>query len=490
MPDPLPTQPVGRRRWWLRLVLVAVGFLVLLAGAYWWHLWTIRSAGLELNQKVLAEQAAAGLGSSPSDLIATAPTVDATLQARYKVWDAQFRKSPVPEWTNVLQQAMATSGGVSTPSPADVEHALISAKPALDEVADILRGGNLQLSVLAWVKTEVPDPDKATFSQLLACFSPSLLAVRHAGNGFVCRARAASDSTADLADLDHLVTALDRPSSLIDSMISIAVRRIRDQCYLALEREGRLPASARESWNAAPLDDLRLIADGFRGERLLLNVPLNRMLIDGTWDNTTDNVAVPDNEIPYRTGGYLFRLTFHIANWTNGPGDMAAAFRWLAESEQACRAGKSPKFTGSEDADVKEVFGHQTVIATLTPNMCESAITALHALNQRRLLRLAGKILVLQRKDHALPANEDALVAIAGQTELEAGPSRYQLRYERLTPTRFRVSVDPTVTPDGWPSNIILPRLKGISALGTAKVKTLPALLIREGVIEAEVIAP
>ncbi len=104
---------------------------------------------------------------------------------------------------------------------------------------------------------------------------PNLLLSRGVALVLAREAVTAADLRRGLSDLDRFTAAHARSTiTFIDAMIAVAVATIRDQAYLSLAQQHRLPTDLAAAWITEPSSQVSWIADAFRGECLLFPVPV------------------------------------------------------------------------------------------------------------------------------------------------------------------------------------------------------------------------
>jgi hypothetical protein len=322
-----------------------------------------------LTERIRAE----GRGLTPADLVAEAPVVDAARQER--AWALVGATSLYPEIRTKTWGMVALE-----PSAKDLAKlAQESARVMRDSAAcrlqwrDLHASGPVVLSLLGWLKHDLPEPEQAGISKMAACRIPCLLAMRQVANAFATEARLAPDPRPALTELDALVGSCAPNGSIIDAMIAIAVSTIRDEAWLEAATRGHDQAP----W-VAHLPDYRLAAlRRMRAERLTFgggfyldvqrgtSLPFARPTSAGLAQEMLSNCA-----------GFLYSVI--------APQDIGLDERWMLAGEDRGRT-----HSGSFGALLPELMTNRWLhpISSISlPNLTESVIAGTQAdLNARRV---------------------------------------------------------------------------------------------------------
>lgn len=176
--------------------------------------------------------------------------------------------------------------GTPPPAKALARHEKVRAHVA--ELTKMLDGGVTCLSSSAWIadalKSEQPHSE---------LHIANLLSVRGAAKWYVGQAMLDEDPLPQLANLDRLVAALRRSSTLIDAMIENAIVSMRDAAIARLAFRQRLPASYLAAWLAETPHIRKLTRDTMRGERLMW-CRLGELLLSG---NTKSEAALYGDDL-------------------------------------------------------------------------------------------------------------------------------------------------------------------------------------------------
>jgi hypothetical protein len=420
-----------RIRWWhLAIATVVLLIAALIATAYAW-----RAMGRGQYLAVVEQLRAAGRPASVDDFVALAPPVDRPLQDAWDAW--QKRRSsgssaasyPIDLGGSLGRQQKAWDAWVvgQGPRPADVEAIIARFAPDQADALRLLRQGGLVLSGFGWMAKDLP-PDKRSLPFTSALTLPNLLVVREVAVWLHHAAVLAEDPRQHLADLDALVAAMERPATLIDAMIALAIANIRDRTYIELALLGRLPDEARQRWLAEPAHNLRLVGDGFAGESALFGHGMAAMI---------DHDLTP---IPFIVENRDWQgFWFGAVIWTTGFKDCAQMIAIETHIAQRLRGDRADSWPTWDQVQLRLGPLGRAVM----PNLWESAITAIQADAAQRIARMAVRIIGLARAS-ALPADQGALLAALGDPQaLAPGGDQLAVRYEVPAPGRFRLVIDP-----------------------------------------------
>lgn len=414
-----------RLRWWqwtgLSLLLVIVSIEV-------WVKIEQHIGALEI-QRVIAALHAAGKTTTIDELRALSPPIDAQLQGNWNAWTEHVLDLNVPlliplpyhEWRDWI------AGNVPNP-PNGILDDLNKNRPLIDEARLLLRRDSLVISSSAWLAIDIPTGKREIDESDMATWPknrPNLLVIRLLWDWLKRDALLSSSPADDLGDLDRLSHSLSHPALLIDAMIAISAEDNRNQTYLELAIAGRLPPSLRKDWLAEPSSELTMIADGFRGERILF---------------TPTMIAHLSGYLPTLIDDYGMS-TRHIMEWTNGLREIAFDIDIESRFEALLRNDITLQSPNKDDIDhkIQAIGGFAKMIPFQYSLGLDGEAT-------HRLARLAMRILVATQKGSPLPSSQEEkeiLDLIGDGNLLDPGGGCLKLRYDRIAPDRFSVSVDP-----------------------------------------------
>lgn len=402
-----------------------------------WWMWTlgiaavVASAGIALRlhgqaqlDGTQAAVAAIGLAPDLTAWVAASPPVDRERQLR-----VQRLLQGIGSWPDKPGHQPFTDLQEQRLRPADIaarDAMLTAGRPDAQAMAALLREGPVLISLLGFINR---DPAWLAHPPALELCDerlyPDLMACRGLAGWWAAAACLADDPTADLHHLRVFAAALDRPGSLIDAMIAIAVTAMQDQTCLHLATRGRLSGPEAQAWLEADPDHLRWIADGFAGERCC-NVAYAGMDMDDFHD------------IGYRASGYAPTWLDRVQSlpyWCLMPYDHASTISQLAGVEAGLRGLSPPPAVGAP-------FGMRGIAAIMIPNLLESAVTACEASYLARLHRVAAILALRQHAGQSLPADLPALTACIPARLLDRRDADHPaVGYERLAPNRFRIGL-------------------------------------------------
>jgi hypothetical protein len=420
--------------WWGWLLAACVAFVcVVLSAAFAWREMGIRSLKAEI-----AQLQTAGRPALPGDLWRLIPPHDPERQER--VW--QLVSDASSPWLLLMRtagmEARTTSGAAlgdlakNSQAMLDGSHSMRSQWRALH------REGPVVVSLLGWLSADIKDPRQIGMMQSSMRRTPNLLTLRGLANALATEARLEADPRASLADLDALITATAHPGGIIDAMISMVIRRIRDSAYL----EATLRGTDVEHWIQDCPSTLALLADGLIGERALLGGGLAQDAMQGLDLRTTrGNPLLARVREWMEIRHYWFTLAY----------DARLALETYSMAEDMCRTGvdrTKPNLLKLHDPWFSTF--HRISALSLS-NFAEAGTTAALAEVSARQYRLAALLVRHWRKNRFLPepahwADPQAHRLLAAQG---LGPA---LIYERLSDTCLRISIDPHA-----PANDLLP---------------------------------
>lgn len=412
-----------RLRWWMWLI--AAGLVLLSAGL------VIRWHGLARLAETQAELRRLGYPTTMEELVATAPSVDRDRQARMSLLMNSRAK-----WMDNIHHALpANDLRESRFAAADLakrDQALQDGASSMAELERLLAEGPVELSVFGWcerdpAKLRSIDVNRAASSPL-----PNLTGVRAFVDWWSIQACLAADPEPHLRNLDRLIACQKHPGTLIDAMIGLACHEIRDQVHLWLACRGRLADERLRSWAGEAPHQLAWCAGGYAGERCVFQEPLSRM----RWDR---------GSLTFLGGGFFSGCWMFLRSWPTQGHEAASTISILAtvETDLLGRPRPTPRPTP---------FGYVSPLGQLlTHNLIECSITATEAATRHRLSRCAALVAAAFRRNGVLAA---AMPPDAPARAINA--NQPALHYERLSPSRFRIGVDPhgpcppLIPPDRW----------------------------------------
>ena len=406
-------------RWWMWVV--AVLFLLLSAVI------AVRIHGSIAFADTQAELKSMGFATTMAEFVASAPTVDRGRQERLRRLMVTY---PAGSWLVDTSKAMPAHHLQGQRFRADDltkrDQALRDGAADVAEAEAIFAEGPVELSLFGWCERDPVKLAGIDFATAIATPLPNLLSVRGYANWWSIRACLDEDPAPHLRNLDRLAAAMRHPGTLIDAMIAIAVGKIRDQTYLWLATRGRLPSAEQEAWMREEPEQRAWCAAGFAGERCLFQEPLSRM----SWGS----MGLPGS-------GMFSNTLMGLRIWLTQGHEAAYNCAIIATAEAGVlgRPGPTPR---------PMPFGYPGAFgAAMMPHLLQAGVAGVEAANAHRLQRCAVLVAVAYRQQHALPA---ALPAspLAAALAADLPP----LRYEVLSPSRFRIGVDPTGPPPSIPA--------------------------------------
>ena len=401
-------------RWWMWLV---AGLLLLVCLVI-----AVRIHGTIAFAETQAELKRMGFATTMEEFVAAGPAVDRDRQARLRrLMDAGGG------WRDDISYALPFNDlQEQRPTAKDLakrDQALRDGGADMAALGAILAEGPVELSVFGWCER---DPARLRTMDLATATStplPNLLAIRAAANWWSIRACLDPDPEPHLRDLDRLADAMRHPGTLIDAMIGIALNAIRDQTHLWLATRGRLAPERLHAWAGEPSRSRPGCAAGYAGERCLFHEPLSRT----RWSYAA---------LSGYSGGFLADAAGFAAIWPTQGHEAAYCSSFLAATEAELLDRPRPTLRTMP-------FGYQGVISRVVlPNLVESGITATESAYRHRLVRCAGLLAEVHRRDGALPPT---LPPEAPAAALD--PNQPAVAYERLTSSRFRIGFDPAGPP-------------------------------------------
>jgi hypothetical protein len=380
----------------------------------------VRLHGLNRFRETQDELRRLGFATTMEELVAAGPSVDRDRQERCR----RLMVGPGPKWMEDVSTALPSNDLQEQRFPAkDLakrDQALRDGATDVATMEAIFAEGPVELSLYGWCER---DPAKLRVIDLptaSATLLPSLLATRGFANWWANRACLDGDPEPHLRQLDRLIASMDHPGTLIDAMIGFACSSIRDRAHLWLATRGRLGEARLGTWAGEKSPQRAWCAAGYAGERCVLQEPLSRTRWNfGVWFGAS--------------GGFLDEVWMLLRVWPTQGHEAAYCCSYLAQAEAALLDKPQPTLRAMP-------FGYHGMLSAITmPNLVECIVTATEAANGHRLARCAALVAASYRRGGALPAT---LPAEAPAAAIDANLPA--LLYERLSPSRMRIGIDPS----------------------------------------------
>lgn len=471
--------------WWMWSGIAAAGLTVMLTmgalGVSWWAEQTvtkleadwqaIATAGLPLVATVPVPPTVGERYLSIEDLIARLPPVDPTIQDALRALShADGAASPqvLGAWpiTRTLGQRIQVVDEASgwwhrRPATAEEQAVLREMRAGMAPLLAILRRGDASLSLGGWLAEEYRSGRLTSLEQrgvFCASGSLTLLLAREMTNVLCVEAMAAAQPEVALADLDLLCRALERSGfSFIDVLVASTIQTQRDGLYLRLHQQGTLSPRDRVRWQSELCAAQESMGMAFLGEFLMCTMPmLQDYRARRLWESEID----------------LFDVGHRL-----GEVEMVRFVRWASDLQPLVRAslyGDGGAVFRSHDQQA-----HATMIGSISwPNMALTLASVAERLAHHRAVRAAATLIDTVRMGQVLP---DHLPVLAGEK-----PDAWAMRYERLSPTRFRFSADPTL---GQPAYCLQNTAKHVSdrlVQATSSVDRVAAVIDSSVLIEVD----
>ena len=419
--------------WWGWLLIVA-GVLAIAVLSF---ALILRQQGWRQLQTTVADLRKAGLGVTPVDLVASAPPVDGPRQERAWALLGTGGLGLNLATTTWGMAAYAASAKEREKIATETTKLLADTETLRRDWRALRNEGPVTLSVLGWIRQDFPHPETAGIANMARVRFPNLMATRTLAAALATEARTATDPAPALAELDRLIAACTPSGSLIDGMIAIALGTMRDEAWLeAAITRGVDP----RPWTGETPALRHLVADGFAHERMLFAGAFYQELATGRdTDLGSLGLAGGGSGTWDRLGEWLGQRVWTVM----APADLALHLRGLRECESICRTG-SGDWSILERELRQQAWRHPLASISL-PHLMESGITANQAEVTARRMRLAALLAWHHRQSGSLPAALGELSS-AAQALAAATICAPAIRYERLTPTRFRLWSEPPTT--------------------------------------------
>lgn len=443
--------PLSRRPWLRRLLVLATATLLLLtvlAGYAAWHhasgLWKLRA-----TQEALGKE---GRGATIADLLKNIPPSD---RERHEAW-WRWQESAEKETRNIddfyrawdSDDARKWRIGLSTEPPADLLQSLKPFTASMTAMEPLLDKGPFIAGIAGHLVATARPDDPAW---LLAVFQgshdyftdkwhedatlhvPLLIPLRVAGQVLTIKTLTATTSTereAAYRRLDALVAAHAHPIGIMETMEYFVLMAFRDDAHLwgALRRSIDPQRLRRWLDERTAFTSLQRIGAAYQAERLLRFDCLISLAYQGRLHQPT---IYPGSD----------RWSQHWITWWYGPTDLPIALEALADLER--RIERGPTYPYQIDAWVNQLRPHP-LAHTLVPNLMECGVTA----TQHEFIARRARVIATLNQDwmmtRSLPADVDGVKQVLGPNAswLDRRPDTHELVYERLSDSRFRISIN------------------------------------------------
>lgn len=451
------TEAITTKRWKPRLWQMIVCAIVFVLLACFVALLVVRANGRARWFAYVEAEQAAGRPITTDYFTVHTPLLDRAVQKAWDSWATGFASTPTGGARPAYRVASTSQNLSATlakhrpawdawvtghgPLPDAVPKLIADAEMDLQPALIVLRTDKLVLSRFGWAGEprtigmsglHGPLPFVYTLRGPNGSNEPMLAEWLHH------HAVLSDDPSQDLADLDALHRALDRPAIAHDAQVAITVARIRDRTYLALAIRDRLPAAARERWLEEASRAVELAGDSLLGER----------------------ITTPNEIATLIDRGLIRFLNTHIGNWWSwsSPGQCATltwiwATGWDSLPQIASFTGQAaaslrsdPPVPFPDFAELKadlSWFGRFNLAPKMEFLFSHTLRPSLEQEAGHRQAQLAVRILALMRSS-GLPTDQADLLARVGDAQaLLVRQNRFTLRYERPAPDRFRLVIDP-----------------------------------------------
>jgi hypothetical protein len=243
------------------------------------------------------------------------------------------------------------------------------------------------------------------------------------------------DSEWALSALDQIHIGLRPVGVLLDAILLMAVGSMRDRTHVLLAARGKLPARHRDAWLAETPVAPAVLAEAYRGTRILHELPFARGLAAGERDAARRMLL-------HRPDGLFSRLDRELYLRWDATRDAERIVDFHARVADALRdPGKLPAL---EEAAAWEEKGSYL----LPPVLAVYRNYTRQLLAQRTMHRAARLAVRAITSDPAgaLPGSDAELRVRLGaaSSELDAAPWSAALSYERPEEGCLRFAIDPT----------------------------------------------
>ncbi len=422
------TPPCSARRAWTR---VTAG-VVLSALAVSAIPLAVRWSGLRALRATVERHRAAGLGALPADALAAAPPADALALDRLTAAEQRLQRGWSPDFAATARDWVH---GYESKPPSALP-AWVATHAAAVAARDVILGtGGTPIHAGAGVAVS---PGRVTPAVVSTLMRGNFMGAKVAARWHRAKAALTRDAGPHLDALDRDREARRRPGLLGEAMVALDLAAARDNAYLEAALRGDLPREREDAWCAEEDPAPALLAEGLRGERLLVGGAVAQGFLE-------EGVAARDVAGPGSAPGAALEV------WVHGPGDCARYLERLAEAEARLRSAPPPPLATMEGA-VGDVPGAGRILLHQVRN---SLLGADRGLAGHRVLHRAARVVVrlvrVAEERGRLPTDDGELRAwLGGDTALLDGDLvEDRLHYELLADEGVRLVPDPDVPPPG-----------------------------------------
>ncbi len=379
-------------------------------------------------------------GSSP---------VNETLQGKFQEWLGRWestawgtRGSTDPRLhyaTGFATGWMTWLIGRDSAPPAVLLAQIAREKAWIDELVAFLNQGSIRIRPSRWYSRS--DPAGRKLSGLLRFLEASSIRRRSVlVLGYACLLE--PDPRPKLLAIEKLLSQNSPAASFSEWLDMVQGLALRDELVLLLEIRGVLPETKAESWLSREFPYFEWAADAQRGESL-------EALLAYRIEDLGAMTRIGDLR------KYPRVLPVHPTLWSvllREPALLADGIRFSSEQRTA--------MDKREEDDLRNrilLLPPPPASILFVPEARGLLSRCAESHNVERLRHLAVEVIRMARSQGSLPAEEAGLLPFLKKPgSLAAGGDDLRLRYEKLGPHRFRVSVDPqSAVPRYCPANWI-----------------------------------
>ena len=370
-----------------------------------------------LLQKEIERLEAAG---EPTDYIQwmtpTAP-IDEALQERFWKWQLAWALEERwnPLWSRFPTELMPWLVGQDSAPPPELLALMSQEKSKLKELEDFLSQDRLINGSPGWFGR-----DRADGKRIRTFRTPFSIRRSVCLLGYASMLERYPDSKLEV--LEKLLAKGTPTRSIYDKGIGSEGTAVRDEMYLLLAIQNRLPVQFEAAWLAQSTPFFDWAADAERSDylremQLFLDEDLGAMRV------YFQEVPAGDSAGPFKSGFLWWLLLNEPALLSSHVRHSAEIASWIRQRERIVRSDKTPFFL---------------------PGLEQALAYACESHNIERLKHLAVETIRIARSRRSLPDHERELLRwVRDPQVLASGVDRFQLRYEKLGINRFRVSIDP-----------------------------------------------
>jgi hypothetical protein len=381
----------------------------------------LRSRNAAAPEEKNNSAAQAPVSEDPFEWLAAGGPVDEAVQEEYWAWQSEVARAPSARWWAQRRSWQAWAMGQTAAPPARLIELLRELEGQGKKLRILLAHKSLRIGTGGWARR-----DKEAGKSLTQVRGPNLHVSRWGAYYFGYSAMLSPDPGPDLTNLDRLFQAHLAARVSFDVEAARSVHNIRDEIYFQLALQNRLPANAQASWLREQHPYFKWAADYVHGELLFYSYLRHRLM--HRFDQT---------ETDARAEALSPRLLF---DWFFGPPDVTPHIDYLNRME-----GWIQNRTGSIPLP-KRTAGSSAAWRRRIP-MPDSRRVLSESLNtatRHRLTTLAVKAIAMARRMRRLPAGEPEFTTWLNEPQaLAPGGDRLKLRYEKLSESSFRLTVDP-----------------------------------------------